>query len=59
MHGVPRLELVGRPLLAKLRSPAGFGLNYDVDLSATETEVGPGNVKSAGRAISSIPSAPR
>src|SRR5512133_433579 len=41
MHGVPRLELVGRPLLAKLRSPAGFGLDYDVDLSGTEPEVGP------------------
>jgi hypothetical protein len=38
VHGVSRLELIRRPPLAELLSPAGFGLDYDMDLSGTEPE---------------------
>ena len=50
VHGVSRLELIRRPLLAELLSPAGFGLDYDMDLGGTEPEVGPRKSEVAGGA---------
>jgi hypothetical protein len=42
MAGVPGPELLGRPLRAKLLRPPGFGLDHDMDLRSSESEVGAG-----------------